>query len=246
MKQIFVLLILLFPLAMKAQERYDALLEYKMQTNFSGMPTTYKAALYCNSTNALFIYQDQRKETINSVDEESLQLQYFVADTTAYFIKTDSVLTTLARSTKKEGGLVLIEEKVPQIEWKIDSEFKNIDGYECIKATCNFRGRYYTAWYAPEIPIKYGPFKFHGLPGALFELYDSHHEVVFTLSKVKIESGIVPSEPIKTKYLTISRDLYKKAQKEQFERIKRTLTSRSDRDMQVSITSFKVNAIEMD
>lgn len=63
---------------------------------------------------------------------------------------------------------------------------------------------------------------------------------------MKIESGIVPSEPIKTKYLTISRDLYKKAQKEQFERIKRTLTSRSDRDMQVSITSFKVNAIEMD
>lgn len=40
------------------------------------------------------------------------------------------------------------------------------------KATCNFAGRTWTAWFTTEIPIQDGPYKFHGLPGLIVKIED--------------------------------------------------------------------------
>lgn len=37
-------------------------------------------------------------------------------------------------------------------------------------ATTQFRGLTYTAWFALDIPINEGPWKFHGLPGLIWLL----------------------------------------------------------------------------
>lgn len=228
-----------------AQTTYNMLLEYDMQTNF-GITTNYKSQLYCNPTAALFIYQDERKEDINNSNMESFSIEHFKADSTQYFIRTNSELLSLARSEDKEGAYILLSEIVPQIEWHLESEFKNIDGYECAKATCTFRGRDYTAWYAPEIPLHYGPYKFHGLPGAIFELSDSKQEVRFLLKRVRIEEGLTLPMELKEDYPIVPREQYKKSTKEKYEKVKRALSSRADRNMTISVTSFKVHAIEMD
>ena len=57
--------------------------------------------------------------------------------------------------------------------WKITSESKNILGYDCILAKCDFRGRQWNAWFAPDIPVKEGPWKLFGLPGLVLEANDS-------------------------------------------------------------------------
>lgn len=245
MKKFIAILFLMLPFILKAQTAYNTLLEYEMQTNF-GITTNYTARLYCNPTEALFVYQDERKEDVNKSDAESLSIEYYKADTTQYFIRTNSELLSLVRSEDKEGAYILLSEDMPQIEWHFESEFKNIDGYECAKATCNFRGRDYTAWYAPEIPLRYGPYKFHGLPGAIFELSESKQEVRFSLKKVKIEEGLTPPIEIKEDYPIIPREQYKRSAKERYEKLKRALSSRADRNMTISVTSFKVQAIEMD
>lgn len=49
---------------------------------------------------------------------------------------------------------------------------KIIDKNKVKKATCYFRGRNYTAWYSLDFPVKYGPWKFNGLLGLIFEVYD--------------------------------------------------------------------------
>jgi GLPGLI family protein len=41
---------------------------------------------------------------------------------------------------------------------------KKILGYDCIKATANFRGSEVTAYFTKELPYSAGPFKFFGLP----------------------------------------------------------------------------------
>lgn len=41
MKRIIALLLLLIPLTLKAQGVFNVQLDYKMQTNFGGTPTTY-------------------------------------------------------------------------------------------------------------------------------------------------------------------------------------------------------------
>lgn len=65
-----------------------------------------------------------------------------------------------------------------KLDWRILPEKNKIDSYLCQKATVNFGGRNWTAWFAPEIAIQDGPYKFSGLPGLIVEMYDStdsHH-----------------------------------------------------------------------
>lgn len=64
-------------------------------------------------------------------------------------------------------------------EWKIGDNIKTILGYECIEATTTYKGREWTAWFAPEIPVQDGPWKLCGLPGLILEAYDSHREYIF-------------------------------------------------------------------
>lgn len=65
-----------------------------------------------------------------------------------------------------------VKEKIPAFNWKLTNETKEKEGILLFKATTSFRGRNYTAWYNPEIPINAGPWKFNGLPGLIYEIYD--------------------------------------------------------------------------
>lgn len=80
-------------------------------------------------------------------------------------LKNNKMLTyDIANATKFRW-----EETMPNIEWEITDSTKNILGYECIKATCDYHGRKWTAWFTPEIPIQDGPWKLRGLPGIILE-----------------------------------------------------------------------------
>jgi GLPGLI family protein len=89
------------------------------------------------------------------------------------------------------------------MEWITIEEQKMIGGIPCLKAVTWFKGRGYTAWYAPTITINDGPWKLGGLPGLILEAYDdednwhltlisSTAEHVFDASyyESKIEKGI--------------------------------------------------------
>ncbi len=70
-------------------------------------------------------------------------------------------------------------ERRPQQAWELEEGGKEILGFPCKKATAHFRGRHYTAWYTPEIPLPYGPWSFHGLPGLILEIKDDTDRVSF-------------------------------------------------------------------
>lgn len=72
-----------------------------------------------------------------------------------------------------------------QFQWKLENEQKEIMGYQCKKATTNFAGRDYVAWYAVEIPISDGPYKFNGLPGLIFSIYDTDKHYQYTLDNIE-------------------------------------------------------------
>ena len=57
--------------------------------------------------------------------------------------------------------------------WQILSETKEVLGYSCQLASCDFRGRRWYAWFSTDIPINEGPWKLFGLPGLVLEAYDS-------------------------------------------------------------------------
>ena len=77
------------------------------------------------------------------------------------------------------GGLYIYNENTPEFKWTIDKDTMTLLGYVCQKATTTFRGRNYTAWFAPEIPSNNGPWKFGGLPGFILKISDDKRNFIF-------------------------------------------------------------------
>lgn len=69
--------------------------------------------------------------------------------------------------------------------WNIEKETKKSGEYTLQKATTNFGGRFWTAWFCSAIPFQEGPYKFRGLPGLIFELNDQNKDFSYVLVKIK-------------------------------------------------------------
>lgn len=65
--------------------------------------------------------------------------------------------------------------------WVIQDSSKLILGHECQKAVCHYRGHYWTAWFAMDIPITDGPWKLCGLPGLIMEATTEDNSHAFKL-----------------------------------------------------------------
>lgn len=59
-----------------------------------------------------------------------------------------------------------------KFNWKIGTEKMKIGSYNTQKATTDFGGRKWTAWFTADLPLQDGPYKFHGLPGLIVKIED--------------------------------------------------------------------------
>lgn len=71
---------------------------------------------------------------------------------------------------------------VANFNWNILPEKVKIGEYNAQKATTNFGGREWTAWFSTDIPFNDGPYKFHGLPGLIVKIEDKDKDYSWTLS----------------------------------------------------------------
>ena len=83
------------------------------------------------------------------------------------------------------AGIYQYTESRPEMKWRLKPEHKTILGYDCQRATCSFRGREYEAWFTLDIPLSYGPWKFHGLPGLILEVADTKNEYHFMVKGIE-------------------------------------------------------------
>jgi GLPGLI family protein len=80
----------------------------------------------------------------------------------------------------------IYEEKLPAIQWTLKNDTATVCGYLCKKAASVFRGRNYEVWYAPEIPLREGPWKLGGLPGLILKAIDD--QSYFSFECIAIET----------------------------------------------------------
>ena len=71
------------------------------------------------------------------------------------------------------------------MNWKIEPQKKKIDKLDAQKATLDFGGRSWTAWFSQDFPFQDGPYKFHGLPGLILEMEDSTGTHIFKFAGSK-------------------------------------------------------------
>ena len=98
------------------------------------------------------------------------------------------------------------------LNWKIEAETDTtIMGYKCIKATTQYAGRDYIAWFTMDIPISDGPYKFQGLPGLIVSINDVHNQHKFELTGFTKSTYANPIIFIRNKFVEITPEEHVKA-----------------------------------
>lgn len=100
------------------------------------------------------------------------------------------------------GELFLIKDTLVN-DWEIGKDYKKIGKFMCLKATkkCRSCNKIEEVWFAPEIPVPFGPLGYGGLPGLIVEVKNyssilSLTEISYTKKEVKI------TRPTKGKKIT--------------------------------------------
>jgi GLPGLI family protein len=137
----------------------------------------------------------------------------------------------------------LVEDSLSFPQWNITDEIKNVNNYQCQKATTFFKGREYEVWYAIEYPTIFGPWKLNGLPGLIILAQDKKSEVFF--EAIEIQKTDENTCQIDNSIKKISKNdfdvLIKNRQKDLEERLK----SMGDRNLKLDVKFGKAVDIEI-
>jgi GLPGLI family protein len=219
-------------------------INYKVSLRF-GAIRNFVGVLNTSTDRADFRF----KELIDmpsSVSKEKNVINFELKDTTENVIQTNLRTGELLEITRlpPEKNYYLVQDSVVKIEWKILEETKIVNSHTLSKAIGEFRGRQYTAWFAQDIPCVFGPWKFHGLPGVVFEISDAKREVEFLLTKISSLPNFQFNNP--PKGLLISRSDFKKKQSSLADDISKALLSKLGREFTVEVKVKNVKQIELD
>ncbi len=72
-----------------------------------------------------------------------------------------------------------------KFNWKILPDKAKIGEYNAQKATTEFGGRKWTAWFSTDLPFQDGPYKFSGLPGLIVKIEDETKDYSWVLQANK-------------------------------------------------------------
>ncbi|MFN1218358.1 GLPGLI family protein [Chryseobacterium kwangjuense] len=68
-----------------------------------------------------------------------------------------------------------------KFNWNILNDKQKIGEYNTQKATTEFGGRKWTAWFSTDLPFQDGPYKFFGLPGLIVKIEDDQKNYSWVL-----------------------------------------------------------------
>ena len=118
------------------------------------------------------------------------------ADVIKYQLYKDIEKNTIEHTDNVAYDHWVFTEKQPTFKWTMSTDTMSIMGYHCQKAECDYGGRHWTAWFSPEIPLNYGPYKFNGLPGLIMKIEDTSRHYSFEFASIDED----PSPIIKIKF----------------------------------------------
>ena len=146
-----------------------------------------------------------------------------------------------------EENYYIISEKLPKFNWKIENDTLTILNQKTQKATVKFRGRNYIAWFAPEIYITDGPYKFYGLPGLILKIYTTDEKYKFEAYSLQLNMNNTTNSHLKLtdKYPKLKEiTIFDKLKKEK-ENISRAIKYQKSKDQNVSEVKIEQSGLEL-
>ncbi|UKB85903.1 GLPGLI family protein [Chryseobacterium sp. MEBOG06] len=166
----------------------------------------YTASLYQSQTNRFTYELQYRKETTDeyrkslmNLDISPKSVKFYDKDFADYDLKNKEANQSVSHYSTKTDQVVerepesfnnrwyrdffeyFVVKTHDEMNWQVLNETKEYNGYKLQKATTDFGGRSWSAWFSNEVNIKEGPYKFGGLPGLIFILEDTDKNFIYKL-----------------------------------------------------------------
>ncbi len=189
MKKIINIILILFGLLTYSQNQKYFEVVYDIYYN-TDVPQIKKGKLQIDIANNHSIFHIGKAKDVHdgslvttSEDGFNYNIQYADIDR---FIEMDFKSSKIYSKEIHKGKVYFVKDSILNLNWNLNyDDEKKIGSLNCKKATAYFRGRNYTAWYTLEIPLPYGPYKFHGLPGLIVSISDSSNTFTWTIASYK-------------------------------------------------------------
>lgn len=150
---------------------------------------TYTTILQANSSTSKFWDWNSFKKDSIIYSSASLSLDSIKKIKEKYYAKVKYLFVPVVLKNYPQGKMTVTDDIIPDDyiyeenkadrKWVLQDGMLTVCGYVCNKAVASFGGREWTVWYAPEITISDGPWKFYGLPGLILKASDSTGTHVF-------------------------------------------------------------------
>lgn len=190
MKSIFSTLLFIFPILIYSQS--NIVVEYSHGSSTSNIEKSKSIVLYANNERAKQIHS---KSQINDGNEYGASLNddgsiTIIEEPTdfnnVWFYEAST--NDVVKSVKNPKSNFIVYDTGLDYNWEIKDEIDSIGDYQVVRATTNFRGRTFTAWFAPSIPISFGPWKLKGLPGLILKMYDHQQKYTWSVRKLNFNA----------------------------------------------------------
>lgn len=227
-KIIMMAVLVLAAVAARGQEKADILVGYE-----TAAPTIYggskslKMSLLANASEAKYFndvtlwidslkstpegkaqYMEIIKKTCMTVEPDgsvSFDLRKGPSKDTHTYVFThpaDGALTFYSKFGEDSG---FYDEPIDEITWTIvEDSTATLLGYDCILAESDYHGRHWRAWFAPDIPVPFGPWKLRGLPGLILRA-EADGGFSFTATGLESTDRMITPMYLKEDYLRVDR-----------------------------------------
>lgn len=195
MKYVVSLLILLCCSQFIAQHHSYGKITFERRTNLEKRYTDQRMKRMINESNKIrneefaFYFNDTVSAFVPIQDNNPSDVSWMTSKNSYYQnLKSNEQLTVLSLF----GKFLYVRDSLPQRNWKITENTRNIAGYDCRKAIYqkNDSTRLY-AWYTPIITPSVGPEGFCGLPGTILGLATEDGGIVYFAKKIDL---VVPKK----------------------------------------------------
>lgn len=197
MKLKYSLLLLLTSLAFSAQS-YKAVYDFKWKPQKNAteyLQEDFALLINENKTSDFLSYikfktDSTKTKTVSDfkkVGQGSMSFNYKYGESKFNEIVTKNYVNKEIQFEKQLHDKLFITKYNCKIDWKINSEKDKYLGYPVQKATTDFGGRKWVAWFTTEIPAQDGPYKFSGLPGLILKINDSENEFIYEMKSITKE-----------------------------------------------------------
>lgn len=164
---------------------------------------TYDVSYIGDSTNLSMVIEEPcylflgnsfaLSESVNSFDStsnqpEMIRLGNGLVRLTWAILKDDKNIRTydsFSQIREDKDSRFVYTEPADVFNWELQEDTTTIQGFLCQKATCDFGGRTWEAWFSSDLPFSSGPYKFRGLPGLIISISDTKGHWKFIINEIE-------------------------------------------------------------